>query len=1599
MYSCQSGSWHIRIQIVDNGDGVHHGDLKYLGTRHATSKCHSLVDLNSSLSYYGFRGEALASIVDMAAIVDVTTKPRGSTKTYTKLFTYGTEKSVSIAETPRPSTGTTLTVQDFMYNMPVRRKIIKEAIDIESIRKRLESFALMHPKVSFSLRNDKARTVIMQTSKSSGTMSTFLQLFGSEKARALGEIMHTVDQFTVSGYISTQPHLTKALQFVYVNKRVVLKTKIHKMLNWLLARSSIISTRLHPSSSGSGKNPSSPAKGMNLYGIFVINIECPYSEYDICLEPTKTLVEFKDWDKLLLCVEETVIKFIQEENLTISIDERYRRSGKDQEVDEEGSLPMTQSSPSLLDMFSLKRCGGESNVTGGVCQEKYGQNLCTQDNLLAIHSLPVKRAKKNYDVEMFDKTDTNEHNKDFIDKHKNAKQGNTFSNNNNSGKNIIDQVVHVDHSSPQPPSYISESEYSSLNISTISNSNCKDIPESENTNTVGMASTLEEFKNFIDNSNFESTELLRRECTSSLHQDDKNTKMQLLKKTSDIPENQECENKPKDDFTDNMSSLEEFMNFYNADKKNSELELYRTPKQAMRHTPSSPPPLKLTRSSLSAFEKMEDNSCFTSNLGSDVTQKNRKSLSETLSNQFKKHQTKTKAIQTLQNFGYQKTSVIQHMSVNKIKLPQQKDNGKRCDNIQLAVPLQREAEVNVLAAEVMQNKKINEDNIKDHNNSFRFQPVTSKNNKLENNKEYLLSEEGCRENLLTHVSFSCGSKSKRQDFPSSIRIDPCVSHLHSDDYCCNELVHKINLERSEVLPNTKNIITCSEVIPNSTLEQQDRCLISESVIAFENEKSHCQVINEQTSQSHVENESGDIERCDPVRPSSKTFTPLDTLKNNGTLSKNLTLCERRLENRILPLEKDTEHDPHLCNVSSLFHVREKNLVESCQRFRSKANITEFSSSERETDKTDCSLSCNIISSASQPSQFENFSCNNEVVQDINDTSIQESQGFTLPDLNPNLQNEKVYSSLSCGTQEENTSAAIQSSEGFILPDLSDPLCCDSSITATHDTLDKSPEKNLVISQKTNDALGSAHSTAADENGSSTHKESDQMHILHQGHKEEKHESANHCDIKSQPIRDNCSIKLLLENSIHNQISQNCDDKFEKEEQLPLCSFDIQHNTINISESSNNLAVVEGNSSFSKLTNPLSESLHFSQLTLPEDLSESQSVCQGTSSISTCDLENIESAGLALDSLSSSSEGIQKKQHVSSCEITFHGKMIHIRGGNGKLNVEKAYEDLQCTGSLETTSGNLKVSMKSPNSSCGLLNNKAEENRINDKDKSVTVNYENNNNNTRTLCSLIENTNDKSDSAQDDNSQQDDSAGNKWKEVCDTNGRKVYVHLQTGNTSYDPPPQVHCPEWTSSQPLGGPLLKVPLTHEPWHNPLGKTTADGQAFTLSHGFSAFISWKKNRDLEKKLDLSKQDKYSTRSSFNSIKNTDNIESSIKVKDSDKLTDMSEDDLLMSTEVQEAVTSLLKDCETDEDTIKWSSKPTDIHQDHSEPSKVAQVCQMWEAPKFAMDADVLTSEVQTTRGAITNAGAVVRVYNIVHPYKFSREMLQSCKVNIQYY
>lgn len=102
-----------QIKISDNGEGIHSEDFELLCERFATSKIASAEDL-SSLTSFGFRGEALAS-VSYVAELEVKSRRKGTDFGYRSKFL--NSKMLQTPEIEPMNPGTIFVVENLFYNL------------------------------------------------------------------------------------------------------------------------------------------------------------------------------------------------------------------------------------------------------------------------------------------------------------------------------------------------------------------------------------------------------------------------------------------------------------------------------------------------------------------------------------------------------------------------------------------------------------------------------------------------------------------------------------------------------------------------------------------------------------------------------------------------------------------------------------------------------------------------------------------------------------------------------------------------------------------------------------------------------------------------------------------------------------------------------------------------------------------------------------------------------------------------------------------------------------------------------------------------------------------------------------------------------------------------------------------------------------------------------------------------------------------------------------------------------------------------------------------------------------------------------------------
>lgn len=272
------------VQVIDNGCGINHEDMIVLGGQSFTSKLHKSEDLDF-INSMGFRGEALFSICELTSTVEVCSRHQMSSETWSKLFHHGRDLGVMQSTSHRKSVGTTVTLHDIFFHVPVRQKCIKESLEVEHIRQMIQQIALVNPHISVVVEKDTTGMVIVKSKKVQSILERISHFYSHSIAKSMKLLEHRTGSYHVSGYLSAEFSYNKLLQLIYVNRRLVCWNQIHTLLYNLL---------LH--------QMYSKTKTERLYPQYLITIQCPPSDCDFYYQPSKTSVEFVDWPTMLKAI-------------------------------------------------------------------------------------------------------------------------------------------------------------------------------------------------------------------------------------------------------------------------------------------------------------------------------------------------------------------------------------------------------------------------------------------------------------------------------------------------------------------------------------------------------------------------------------------------------------------------------------------------------------------------------------------------------------------------------------------------------------------------------------------------------------------------------------------------------------------------------------------------------------------------------------------------------------------------------------------------------------------------------------------------------------------------------------------------------------------------------------------------------------------------------------------------------------------------------------------------------------------------------------------------------------------------------------------------
>lgn len=214
------------IRVTDNGCGIEKSQVKKAFLRHATSKITSIEDLDY-VSSLGFRGEALSSIAAVAQ-VEVITKTKEDLTGVRYAIAGGVEEDIEEVGAP---TGTTFIIRNLFYNVPARKKFLKQPQTEGSyVSDLMEHLALSHPEIAVKFVNNGQ--VRFHTSGNNNVKEVIYRIYGKEITDALIPFETSFEDVSVKGFLG-KPEINRSnrnFEIYFVNGRYVRNDIITKAM-------------------------------------------------------------------------------------------------------------------------------------------------------------------------------------------------------------------------------------------------------------------------------------------------------------------------------------------------------------------------------------------------------------------------------------------------------------------------------------------------------------------------------------------------------------------------------------------------------------------------------------------------------------------------------------------------------------------------------------------------------------------------------------------------------------------------------------------------------------------------------------------------------------------------------------------------------------------------------------------------------------------------------------------------------------------------------------------------------------------------------------------------------------------------------------------------------------------------------------------------------------------------------------------------------------------------------------------------------------------------------------------------------------------------
>lgn len=269
-----------RLTVTDDGSGIAREELALALTPHATSKLEAAPGLEQIASF-GFRGEALASIAQVARVCLVSRTPGDASGWRLEAADGRGEGEPAPAAHPP---GTTVEVEELFYSVPARRKFLRrEATEAAHVGEAVRRLALAHPAVGFRFRRGPRVALDAPPGTAADRVRAVL---GADFADNVLAVEHAAGPLKITGWVERPVHAAGRAdpQYLYVNQRWVRDRALaHAILD---AYRDVL---FH------GRQPA-----------WVLAIEMPPDRVDVNVHPAKNEVRFRDRQAVYGAVRQAV---------------------------------------------------------------------------------------------------------------------------------------------------------------------------------------------------------------------------------------------------------------------------------------------------------------------------------------------------------------------------------------------------------------------------------------------------------------------------------------------------------------------------------------------------------------------------------------------------------------------------------------------------------------------------------------------------------------------------------------------------------------------------------------------------------------------------------------------------------------------------------------------------------------------------------------------------------------------------------------------------------------------------------------------------------------------------------------------------------------------------------------------------------------------------------------------------------------------------------------------------------------------------------------------------------------------------------------------